>query len=408
MFGSIKKYTKKRKDKEGRVTSVQTVWRARYPDPDGVKATDQIERVFKSKAEAREWLAEESAKVRRGEHTPPRLGKQSFAAVADEWKRTWVDLEPKTRDGYKSLLSCHVLPAFGHRKVGAISPAEVQRFIEELHDGKGLAPNTIRRVIDVTRNVLRVAVERRYIATNPCDAIKLPKKGRGRNIEIDPLTGAELNKLVEALPAHWRLPILLAAYTGLRAGELWALRRNDIRVGAAELVVDEAIKEVTTSEAANVPAKMRLTPSLIVGDTKTHAQRVVSVPPFLREQLISHLARSLPGGDGPSAFIFTTPTGEPVRHNLFYKRVFVPAIKAAFPGRCFRFHDLRHTCAAWLIEDGAHPLQIKLRLGHEDIKTTMNTYGHLFPSAEAALGDLLDARFRRAQTEPEKVVTLAR
>jgi integrase len=65
-----------------------------------------------------------------------------------------------------------------------------------------------------------------------------------------------------------------------------------------------------------------------------------------------------------------------------------------------RFHNLRHTWAAWLIEAGAHPLQIKLRLGHEDIKTTMNTYGHVFPSAEPAMADLLDAAYRAVDGAP--------
>lgn len=169
-----------------------------------------------------------------------------------------------------------------------------------------------------------------------------------------------------------------------------------------------------------------MTPSLIVGPTKTYAKRKVSVPAFLRELLADHLARPLPGGNSPEAFIFTTPDGYPVRHNAFYKRVFVPAARAAFPERTtlaeqrairaaeakgqkpltdanlkhvspLRFHDLRHTCAAWLIDAGAHPLQIKLRLGHKEIRTTLDTYGHLFPSAEPELADLLDAGYRTAQ-----------
>lgn len=72
----------------------------------------------------------------------------------------------RPRDGYKSILGRHVFPAFGHRKFAAISPADVQRFITEFQDHKGLAPNTIRRVMDVVCSVLRVAVERRYVAVN--------------------------------------------------------------------------------------------------------------------------------------------------------------------------------------------------------------------------------------------------
>jgi integrase len=190
-------------------------------------------------------------------------------------------------------------------------------------------------------------------------------------------------------------PCRLLGVPGPAGGELWALRRRDVDPLRGELSVDEAIKQVTTTAAASVPESQRLTPSLIVGPTKTYAKRKVSVPEFLRELLAEHLARPLPDGDSPSAYIFTTPTGEPVRHNLFYKRTFEPTVSATF-SRPLRFHDLRHTCAAWLIEAGAHPLQIKLRLGHKEIRTTMDTYGHLFPSAEPELAGLLDAGYRSA------------
>ena len=78
-----------------------------------------------------------------------------------------------------------------------------------------------------------------------------------------------------------------------------------------------------------------------------------------------------------------------------------PAVREAFTDRALRFHDLRHTCAAWLIEANAHPLQIKLRLGHKEIRTTMDTYGHLFPSAEPAMAGLLDAAYRQADEQPD-------
>ncbi len=381
MAGHIKKRTLK----DG-----STSYQARIPNP--VNRRKDVVKTFKLKRDAERWLAAQAAAIDRGEFYDARRGDTLFRTVAEEWQETWADLAPKTRVGYESILTRHVLPAFGAARVSAIAPKEVQDFANGL--GARLAPNTVRRIMDVVRGVLSVAVERRYITTNPAAAVRLPKKGEARTIDIHPLTHTEVRALVAALPERWRLPVLLDAYTGLRAGELWALRRRDVDPLRGEIAVDEAIKEVTTKAAQTVPANQRLTDSLIVGPTKTYAKRKVSVPAFLRDELAAHLSRSLPGGDGPEAFIFTTPTGEPVRHNLFYKRVFVPAVREAFGGRQLRFHDLRHTCAAWLIEAGAHPLQIKLRLGHKEIRTTMDTYGHLFPSAEPELADLLDSGYR--------------
>jgi hypothetical protein len=121
---------------------------------------------------------------RGGAHIDPRKGDRPFSKVADEWRNTWADLAPKTQVGYASILNRHVLPRFGALKVGAIGVEDVQRFANELADGR--APNTVRRVVDVVRNVMRVAVERRYIATNPCAAVRPPRKDTGRKIDINP------------------------------------------------------------------------------------------------------------------------------------------------------------------------------------------------------------------------------
>jgi integrase len=370
-----------------------TAWQARIPSP--ANRHKHIVKTFERKRDAELWLGDQTAALRRGDFIDPRRGETPFAVVADEWRETWADLAPKTRVGYESILNRHVLPAFGRQRVATITPDDVQRFVNALAATR--APNTVRRIMDVLRNVLNLAVVRRYIATSHTAAVRLPGRSNGstgRDIDISPLTHADLDTLVAALPQPWRLPATLTAYTGLRAGELWALRRRDVDLLRGELSVDEAIKEVTREAAADVPADQRLTDSLVIGPTKTYARRKVSVPSFLRAALAEHLAAR--SSLAPAAFIFTTATGEPVRHNLFYKRVFVAAVEQAFPGRALRFHDLRHTCAAWLIEAGAHPLQIKLRLGHASIRTTMDTYGHLFPSAEPELADLLDAARRAA------------
>jgi integrase len=380
-------HIRKRKRADG-----ATTYQARIPSP--ANRRKDIVETFERKREAERWLCTTAGAINRGDFIDPRRGETRFSAIAEEWRDTWADLAPKTQVGYASILNRHVLPAFGTARVSSITPKDVQDFANLLATSH--SPSTVRRVMDVLRNVLRVAVERRYISAAPCVGVRLARMGGARRVEISPLTHHEIRALVRGLPEHWRLPVLLDAYTGLRAGELWALRRRDVDALRGELSVNEAIKEVTAAAAVKVPAGQRITGSLITGPTKTSAERRISVPAFLRDLLAEHLARPLPGGDGPDAFIFTTAAGSAVRHNLFYKRVFAPVAAATFPGRALRFHDLRHTCAAWLIDAGAHPLQIKLRLGHKEIRTTMDTYGHLFPSAEPELADLLDAGYRTA------------
>jgi integrase len=117
----------------------------------------------------------------------------------------------------------------------------------------------------------------------------------------------------------------------------------------------------------------------------------------------------------PDALLFVSPggggtrqagNGGPIRHGLFVRRVFKPAIvgdektnrKSALPvaKHNLRFHDLRHTCASLLVAAGAHPKLIQARLGHASITTTLDRYGHLFPSVEEALADALDVTFNEA------------
>jgi integrase len=101
------------------------------------------------------------------------------------------------------------------------------------------------------------------------------------------------------------------------------------------------------------------------------------------------LAEQLPAD--PEALVFTAHQGGPVRHTLFRKRGFKPAAKAALLAQPnLRWHDLRHTCASLLIASGANILAVSERLGHAKPSMTLDVYGHLFPSDEAACAVALD------------------
>lgn len=174
------------------------------------------------------------------------------------------------------------------------------------------------------------------------------------------LTAAEVRALADAMPREQdRLAVYVAAYTGLRAGELWALRQRDIDLDARRLTVARALKDAHGH--------------LEFGDTKTdRSRRVVSLSLFLVNMIATHFDKIRAD---PDALVFTSPGGAngrragdggPVRHGLFVRRYFKPAVEAALPPdkHALRFHDLRHTCASLLIHDGASILLVQARLGH--------------------------------------------
>ncbi len=109
-------------------------------------------------------------------------------------------------------------------------------------------------------------------------------------------------------------------------------------------------------------------------------------------------------GKASDDFVFTSSRGGPLRHSNFYARHFKPAVIRAGLPEATRFHDLRHSYAAMLIAERAHPRAIMERLGHSTIQVTLGTYGHLFPSLEESLTAALDNVYRTAEpTKPAEV-----
>jgi integrase len=385
----------------GHMTKRNGRWRARFPDP--LKGgTAQIERGFDLKEEAEDWLDDMKHSSKTGQYVDPAQSARTLGDVVAEWRGTWTDLEPKTKAGYESILNKHVLPAFGKARLSAITPDAVQRLVNGL--ASHLQPNTVRRVHTVLRSVLQLAQTRRYLATNAAANIKLPKKAP-RNQQRLYLSAEQVRTLAEAMPERYRVAVYVAAYCGLRAGELWALRRKDVDLLHSTLHVRQALKDINTASEHLTAAEK----GLIFGPTKTHAARKLSLPAPIAAMLTEHLSGPFPGGNTPDSLIFTAPQGGPVRHGLFYARVFKPAVRRALPKpyHGFRFHDCRHTCAALSLQVSPNLAMVQQRLGHDDIRTTINIYGHLLPSVEAALSEGLTTTFNDAQGT-EEVVALTR
>jgi integrase len=421
---AIQKRTLKRTSADGTTTS-RVVWRARVPDPTKPPgASAKIERTFARKTDAERWERERLTAIESGSYISDRQGATPLRDVAEQWRATWnvKPLAPKTQRDYASILENHVLPRFGDVRVSAISAAAVQDWVNDLHSGKGLHAETVHHAYVVLRGVLKTAVRRGLIASNPCatSSVDLPSKRKARTSasasEQLYLSADELRQLVDAMPEHWRTPTLIAAWCGLRAGELWALRRQDVDPLHGTITVRYALKDVWGN--------------LIAGPTKTHASRSMSVPKFLRPALTQSLttptvrARRARAGQptgypaisqagelvwtddasDPTRLLFTTPNGRPVRHANFYVREFRPTVERLWPAphrlNGLVWHSLRHTCAslslavAWTYTSKSSDLSlhaVKERLGHEDIQTTVNRYGHMLASVDEALADGLGA-----------------
>jgi integrase len=133
---------------------------------------------------------------------------------------------------------------------------------------------------------------------------------------------------------------------------------------------------------------------IVEGATKTGKVRIVVVPRFLCAMLADHLPKYASDG-----YVFSSHQGGPIRHRNFVRRHYAPAVERAGLVDGLRFHDLRYTCAALLIESGAHLQEVKEHLGHSSIRTTSNRYGHLYDAARERLRERLDAMFAQSPAD---------
>ena len=348
------------------------------------RTTDHASERSRTAADARAFAKTVDADVVRGDFINPTLGRTRFAYWADQWFATTAGLKPKTRQGYESMLRVHVVPHFGGWQVSAIDTPAVRAFLAKMSDA-GSAVGTQRAARKVLRLVLGTAIEGNAIKHNPCDGVRL---GRSQREEMVFLTLDEVQALAAAMRRpEYGLLVRFVTLTGLRAGEVGALRigRLDLLRGRVDVV--EAVSEVTGH-------------GLVYGPTKTYERRSVPIPRSMCDELGAYLA-TRPAD--PEAFVFTAPDGGPLRHHNFYARHFRPAVVAAGLPERMRFHDTRHTCAALLInaDPPAHPLAVMKRLGHSSITVTYDTYGHLFPALDEALTDSLDRSYRESRAKAD-------
>ncbi|MGH9034276.1 MAG: site-specific integrase [Acidimicrobiia bacterium] len=346
-------------------------WRARYRDPSGRERVKNFDR----RVDAERFLVNAEHAKLRGEWTDPRLGRIRFRDYAAEWLATKADVGPQTLANVQGRLRKHIIPFFGDMGMAAIRPTHARRWVAGLVTS-GLAPSTVKGIYLTASQVFAQALTDGVIGRSPCVGVRLPEERQREVIHF--LAPEEVAALADTIAPRFRALVYAAAYTGMRAGELAALRVARLNLLAGTVDVVESMMEVGGK--------------LVVGPTKTGRPRTLTLPRFLAEMLGEHIGR-YPSRDG---FVFTMAEGGPIRQRNFYRRHFKPAVLRVELPESLHFHSLRHTCAAFLIANGRHMEEVKDHLGHSSIRVTSDRYGHLFPKARQAVAESLDETFRRA------------
>ena len=339
-------------------------WRARYWYVDG----RQRSKSFGRKVDAERWLRSELAKVDRGEWVDPELGSVPWADYSAKVLTGRVHLAARTIETDRV---CHgrASPWIGDVPLSRLTPELLRQLMAEL-TAAGYAAETVSKTMRWVRLTLNQAVTDRRILSSPASGIRLPKPRRSDMRLLDPF---EVALLADALPDRYRSLPLVAAYSGLRWGELAGLKVAHIDMLRRRLTVRSALIEAT----GDVPR---------LGAPKSAAsERTISLPKTVIETFALQLQK-YPPVDG---VVWTTERGAFLRRGSF-GRIWRKAVSSSVGQPC-RVHDLRHTHASWLIAAGEHPKAIQTRLGHSSIQVTMDRYGHLMDGLDDRTADRLDA-----------------
>ena len=342
-------------------------WQARYRNRQGRLVP--APRTFPTKTDANRYLTLMEAEQIRGSHYDPKRGQTKFGTWAEQWLKG-ATLRPKTRTLYGYLLRRFIEPTFADIALNDIDDSLAVDWFAELRALPDISETTIAKAYRLFARIMGQAVESRYIVHTTW---KLKGAGREHSPEMRFATPEQVNLLAAKVPERYRALILVAAYGGLRWGELVNLRRRhvDLRRGTVQVI----------QQATELAGRFTVAP------VKSEAgRRTVRLPASVLAVLRQHLDQwAAPGLDG---LVFPAPQGGFLRHPNFRRRVWLPATKAAkLEG--LRFHDLRHTAATLAVVAGATTKELMARMGHSTPDMAIR-YQHIMAGRDAIIAAGLD------------------
>lgn len=350
-------------------------WQARYPGRDGLDRP--APQTFPTKRDAEVWLSVVEAELVQGTWLDPHAGLVPLGEYAERWVNERPGLAPKTVVLYEGLLRRHIRPELGGLAVADVTPARVRSWRQSLLDG-GVGPVTVAKAYRLLKSVLNTAVDDELIRRNPC---RIKGAGSERSPERPTVRVEEVYVISRSVRAWFSALVLLAAFTGLRWGELIALRRRHLDLdGDCVVKVRGSVSEVDGK--------------FVEGPPKSAAgRRDVAIPDVIVPELRKHLDEwSAPGPDGR---VFVGPRGGIPRRTNFQATWREAIEKAGVPG--LHFHDLRHT-GNMLAAESASLRELMARMGHSSTRAAL-IYQHASRERERAIAAAISARVEAGRPE---------
>ncbi|MFC1902942.1 tyrosine-type recombinase/integrase [Chloroflexota bacterium] len=309
-----------------------------------------------------------------------------------EWLRQWLNdyvsihTTPRTQESYRSIIECHLTPGLGAIRLVELLPKHIQSYYAKaLSQGRvdgngGLSARSVVYHHRILSKALDYAVRMGMVARNVATVIDPPRVAR---VKMATLNTDEVVRFLDAAKETlFYVFFATLLYTGLRRGELLALRWRNLELDKASLIVVETAYKLGSGE-------------YVIKEPKTaHSRRTVSLSPalvaLLREYRADHelLRIQLGIGLADNDFVFIRHDGSPINPNAV-THAFQRVIKKAGL-KHVRLHDLRHTHATLMLKAGEHPKIVSERLGHASIGITMDTYSHVLPGMQEAAAERFD------------------
>ncbi|MFJ4984388.1 tyrosine-type recombinase/integrase [Streptomyces sp. NPDC088732] len=352
-------------------------WQVRYRDPETAQLRS-AEETYATKTDAEVALTHIEADITRGQWSDPDAGKVSFGVYAVVWLND-RKMAARTRERHESVVRLHLLPTFGDRPLASITTAQVRAWRTACLTRTG--EPTVVKAYQVLRAILNTAVDDELIRRNPCRV-----KGADRyDVPERPvLTVAEVYAVADAMGPRYRLLVLLAAFTGLRFGELASLRRRDVDTAKAVLMVRRSQAEMQTGALFDKAPK------------SDAGIRPVAFPSELLPDVQGHL--DIYSGPGRDGHVFLGPQGGQLRRSNF-RDDWIRARTTAGVTADVHFHDLRHT-GNTLAASGASLRELMTRMGHSTPRAAL-IYQHMVNGRDREIADRLGSMIRKARGDAD-------